>query len=243
MATPTGHNEPGRPPANRARPRINAPQSAGVPLIRPRPVSIGDVPRPSGEVPAHTQVPRRESAPSNTPVGRSPKAVPRPHAPSTPQERPYRDRDPRQEQSPQRPRPRRSVSTPPRKTQDPHQQAEDDRWVVDKKTGVRYKAMHQTTVAELKDMKRALRNGIHGVSDADILPREEEFESIDAFSGSGMDKAAKTLLAHLQVPPSQEEIERMRKEYAARQKKAAEEYKNIQGQITKTRGDDETTYF
>ena len=84
--------------------------------------------------------------------------------------------------------------------------------------------MHQTTAAELKDMKRALRNGIHGVSDADILPREEEFESIDAFSGSGMDKAAKTLLAHLQVPPSQEEIERMRKEYAARQKKAAEEY-------------------
>ena len=103
--------------------------------------------------------------------------------------------------------------------------------------------MHQTTVAELKNMRRALRNGIHGVSDADILPREEEFEGIDAFSGSGMDKAAKTLLAHLQVPPSQEEIERMRKEYAARQKKAAEEYRAEQEQITKTRGDDETTYF
>ena len=231
MATPTGHNEPGRPPANRARPRINAPQSAGVPLIRPRPVSIGDTPRPSGEVPART------------PVGRSPQSGGRPHAPGAPQERPRRGRDPRHEQAPQRPRPRRSVSTPPRKIQEPHQQAEDDRWVVDKKTGVKYKAMHQTTAAELKDMKRALRNGIHGVSDADILPREEEFEGIDAFSGSGMDKAAKTLLAHLQVPPSQEEIERMRKEYAARQKKAAEEYKNIQGQITKTRGDDETTYF
>lgn len=231
MATPTGHEEPGRPPVNRARPRINAPQSAGVPLIRPRPVTIGDTPRPSGEVPART------------PVGRSPQSGGRPHAPGAPQERPRRGRDPRHEQAPQRPRPRRSVSTPPRKIQEPHQQAEDDRWVVDKKTGVKYKAMHQTTAAELKDMKRALRNGIHGVSDADILPREEEFEGIDAFSGSGMDKAAKTLLAHLQVPPSQEEIERMRKEYAARQKKAAEEYKNIQGQITKTRGDDETTYF
>ena len=231
MATPTGHEEPGRPPVNRARPRINAPQSAGVPLIRPRPVTIGDTPRPSGEVPART------------PVGRSPQSGGRPHAPGAPQERPRRGRDPRHEQAPQRPRPRRSVSTPPRKIQEPHQQAEDDRWVVDKKTGVKYKAMHQTTAAELKDMKRALRNGIHGVSDADILPREEEFEGIDAFSGSGMDKAAKTLLAHLQVPPSQEEIERMRKEYAARQKKAAEEFKNIQGQITKTRGDDETTYF
>lgn len=231
MATPTGHEEPGRPPVNRARPRINAPQSAGVPLIRPRPVTIGDTPRPSGEVPARTL------------VGRSPQSGGRPHAPGAPQERPRRGRDPRHEQAPQRPRPRRSANIPPHKTQEPHQQAEDDRWVVDKKTGVKYKAMHQTTAAELKDMKRALRNGIHGVSDADILPREEEFEGIDAFSGSGMDKAAKTLLAHLQVPPSQEEIERMRKEYVARQKKAAEEYKDIQGQITKTRGDDETTYF
>ena len=241
MATPTGHNEPGRPPANRARPRINAPQSAGVPLMRPRPVSIGGNLRPSDGVPARTQVPRRESAPNHTPAVRPPQAGDQPHVPVAPRERARRN--PRQEQAPQHPRPRRSVSTPPRKIQEPHQQAEDDRWVVDKKTGVKYKAMHQTTAAELKDMKRALRNGIHGVSDADILPREEEFEGIDAFSGSGMDKAAKTLLAHLQVPPSQEEIERMRKEYAARQKKAAEEYKDIQGQITKTRGDDETTYF
>ena len=243
MATPTRHNEPGRPPANRARPRIKAPQSAGVPLKRPRPVSIGGNLRPSDGVPARTQVPRRESAPNHTPAVRPPQAGDQSHTPGTSQEPPRRERDPRKKQSPQHPRPRRSVSTPPRKIQEPHQQAEDDRWVVDKKTGVKYKAMHQATAAELKDMKRALRNGIHGVSDADILPREEEFEGIDAFSGSGMDKAAKTLLAHLQVPPSQEEIERMRKEYAARQKKAAEEYKDIQGQITKTRGDDETTYF
>lgn len=241
MATPTGHNEPGRPPVNRARPRINAPQSAGVPLIRPRPVSIGGNLRPSDGVHARTQVPRRESAPNHTPAGRPPQAGDQPHVPVAPRERARRD--PRHEQAPQRPRPRRSANIPPHKTQEPYQQAEDDRWVVDKKTGVKYKAMHQTTAAELKDMKRALRNGIHGVSDADILPREEEFEGIDAFSGSDMDKAAKTLLAHLQVPPSQEEIERMRKEYAARQKKAAEEYKDIQGQITKTRGDDETTYF
>ena len=241
MATPTGHNEPGCPPANRARPRINAPQSAGVPLMRPRPVSIGGNLRPSDGVPARTQVPRRESAPNHTSAVRPPQAGDKPHAPVAPRERAHRN--PRQEQAPQHPRPRRSANTPPRKTREPHQQAEGDRWVVDKKTGVKYKAMHQTTAAELKDMKRALRNGIHGVSDADILPREEEFEGIDAFSGSGMDKAAKTLLAHLQVPPSQEEIERMRKEYAARQKKATEEYKDIQGQITKTHGDDETTYF
>jgi len=58
-----------------------------------------------------------------------------------------------------------------------------------------------------------------------------------------MDAMAETFLGHLRVPPNEEELKRLREEYARRQQKAAEDYQHEQDEIMSTSGDDNLTYF
>ena len=120
---------------------------------------------------------------------------------------------------------------------------DQSRWVTDPKTGVRYKAMTPTPPDVLQSMKRAVKGAGFSISDMSMIPKEEEFEHIDAFNGNDLNKVAKVFLGHLKVPPNEEELKRLRQEYAERQRKSEQEYESIMQEISDKRGDDDTTYF
>lgn len=120
----------------------------------------------------------------------------------------------------------------------------DDRWVIDAKTGVRHKELNRIPKNVLSAMHRnAKSGGTPSPSELRFIPREKDFDSIDAFTGAGMDAMAETFLGHLRVPPNENELKRLREEYARRQKKAEEDYQHDQNEITSTSGDDNLTYF
>jgi len=120
----------------------------------------------------------------------------------------------------------------------------DDRWVTDAKTGVRYKELNRIPKNVLSAMHKVAKSGgTPSSSELKFIPREKDFDSIDAFTGAGMDAMAETFLGHLRVPPNEEELKRLREEYARRQQKAAEDYQHEQDEIMSTSGDDNLTYF
>lgn len=120
----------------------------------------------------------------------------------------------------------------------------DDRWVTDAKTGVRHKELSRIPKNVLSAMHKVAKSGgTPSSSELKFIPREKDFDSIDAFTGAGMDAIAKTFLGHLRVPPNEEELKRLREEYAKRQQKAAEDYQHEQDEIMSTSGDDNLTYF
>ena len=120
----------------------------------------------------------------------------------------------------------------------------DDRWVIDAKTGVRHKELSRIPKNVLSAMHKVAKSGgTPSASELRFIPREKDFDSIDAFTGAGMDVMAKTFLGHLRVPPNEDELKRLREEYARRQKKAEEDYQHDQNEITSTSGDDNLTYF
>lgn len=120
----------------------------------------------------------------------------------------------------------------------------DDRWVIDAKTGVRHKELNRIPKNVLSAMHRnAKSGGTPSPSELRFIPREKDFDSIDAFTGAGMDAMAETFLGHLRVPPNENELKRLREEYARRQQKAAEDYQYEQDEIMSTSGDDNLTYF
>lgn len=120
----------------------------------------------------------------------------------------------------------------------------DDGWVIDAKTGVRHKELSRIPKNVLSAMhKIAKSGGTPSSSELKFIPREKDFDSIDAFTGAGMDAMAETFLGHLRVPPNEDELKRLREEYARRQQKAAEDYKHEQDEIMSTSGDDNLTYF
>lgn len=120
----------------------------------------------------------------------------------------------------------------------------EDRWVIDAKTGVRHKEMNRIPKNVLSAMHKVAKSGgTPSASELRFIPREKDFDSIDAFTGAGMDAMAETFLGHLRVPPNEEELKRLREEYARRQQKAAEDYQHEQDEIMSTSGDDNLTYF
>lgn len=120
----------------------------------------------------------------------------------------------------------------------------DDRWVIDAKTGVRHKELSRIPKNVLSAMHKVAKSGgTPSSSELRFIPREKDFDSIDAFTGAGMDAMAETFLGHLRVPPNEEELKRLREEYARRQQKAAEDYQHEQDEIMSTSGDDNLTYF
>ena len=120
----------------------------------------------------------------------------------------------------------------------------DDRWVTDAKTGVRHKELSRIPKNVLSAMHKVAKSGgTPSSSELKFIPREKDFDSIDAFTGAGMDAMAETFLGHLRVPPNEEELKRLREEYARRQQKAAEDYQHEQDEIMSTSGDDNLTYF
>lgn len=120
----------------------------------------------------------------------------------------------------------------------------DDRWVIDAKTGVRHKELSRIPKNVLSAMHKVAKSGgTPSSSELKFIPREKDFDSIDAFTGAGMDAMAETFLGHLRVPPNEEELKRLREEYARRQQKAAEDYQHEQDEIMSTSGDDNLTYF
>ena len=120
----------------------------------------------------------------------------------------------------------------------------DDRWVIDAKTGVRHKELNRIPKNVLSAMHRnAKSGGTPSPSELRFIPREKDFDSIDAFTGAGMDAMAETFLGHLRVPPNENELKRLREEYARKQQKAAEDYQHEQDEIMSTSGDDNLTYF
>ena len=120
----------------------------------------------------------------------------------------------------------------------------EDRWVIDTKTGVRHKELNRIPKNVLSAMHKVAKSGgTPSASELRFIPREKDFDSIDAFTGAGMDAMAETFLGHLRVPPNEEELKRLREEYARRQQKAAEDYKHEQDEIMSTSGDDNLTYF
>lgn len=120
----------------------------------------------------------------------------------------------------------------------------DDRWVIDAKTGVRHKELSRIPKNVLSAMHKVAKSGgTPSSSELKFIPREKDFDSIDAFTGAGMDAMAETFLGHLRVPPNEDELKRLREEYARRQQKAAEDYQHEQDEIMSTSGDDNLTYF
>lgn len=120
----------------------------------------------------------------------------------------------------------------------------EDRWVIDTKTGVRHKELNRIPKNVLSAMHKVAKSGgTPSASEFRFIPREKDFDSIDAFTGAGMDAMAETFLGHLRVPPNEEELKRLREEYARRQQKAAEDYQHEQDEIMSTSGDDNLTYF
>ena len=120
----------------------------------------------------------------------------------------------------------------------------EDRWVIDTKTGVRHKELNRIPKNVLSAMHKVAKSGgTPSASELRFIPREKDFDSIDAFTGAGMDAMAETFLGHLRVPPNEEELKRLREEYARRQQKAAEDYQHDQDEIMSTSGDDNLTYF
>lgn len=120
----------------------------------------------------------------------------------------------------------------------------DDGWVIDAKTGIRHKELSRIPKNVLSAMHKVAKSGgTPSSSELKFIPREKDFDSIDAFTGAGMDAMAETFLGHLRVPPNEEELKRLREEYAKRQQKAAEDYKHEQDEIMSTSGDDNLTYF
>lgn len=120
----------------------------------------------------------------------------------------------------------------------------ENRWVVDAKTGVRHKELSRIPKNVLSAMHKVAKSGgTPSSSELKFIPREKDFEEIDAFTGAGMDAMAETFLGHLRVPPNEEELKRLREEYARRQQKAAEDYQHEQDEIMSTSGDDNLTYF
>ena len=120
----------------------------------------------------------------------------------------------------------------------------EDRWVTDAKTGVRHKELSRIPKNVLSAMHKVAKSGgTPSSSELRFIPREKDFDSIDAFTGAGMDAMAETFLGHLRVPPNEEELKRLREEYARRQQKAAEDYQHEQDEIMSTSGDDNLTYF
>lgn len=120
----------------------------------------------------------------------------------------------------------------------------DDGWVIDAKTGVKHKELSRIPKNVLSAMHKVAKSGgTPSSSELKFIPREKDFDSIDAFTGAGMDAMAETFLGHLRVPPNEEELKRLREEYARRQQKAAEDYQHEQDEIMSTSGDDNLTYF
>lgn len=97
-------------------------------------------------------------------------------------------------------------------------------YAVDPKTGLRYKKIKGAKSGNFKDMQNA-----EYISDLRALVEQDEsFNSIDAFSGEGMDEMAKLFIPHLRVPPNKEEIEKLRKQKIAQQLKQEAEYNSKQ---------------
>ena len=120
----------------------------------------------------------------------------------------------------------------------------EDRWVIDAKTGIKHKELNRIPKNVLSAMHKVAKSGgTPSSSELRFIPREKDFDSIDAFTGAGMDAMAETFLGHLRVPPNEDELKRLREEYARRQKKAEEDYQHEQSEITSTSGDDNLTYF
>ena len=120
----------------------------------------------------------------------------------------------------------------------------NDRWVTDSKTGVKHKELSRIPKNVLSAMHKVAKSGgTPSSSELKFIPHEKDFDSIDAFTGAGMDAMAETFLGHLRVPPNEEELKRLREEYARRQQKAAEDYQHEQDEIMSTSGDDNLTYF
>ena len=156
--------------------------------------------------------------------------------PSTPNVNRNQSQARRKEASPQK----RSSST----SVDRETVESENRWVVDAKTGVRHKELSRIPKNVLSAMHKVAKSGgTPSSSELKFIPREKDFDSIDAFTGAGMDAMAETFLGHLRVPPNEEELKRLREEYARRQQKAAEDYQHEQDEIMSTSGDDNLTYF
>lgn len=120
----------------------------------------------------------------------------------------------------------------------------EDRWIIDAKTGVKHKELNRIPKNVLSAMHKVAKSGgTPSSSELRFIPREKDFNSIDAFTGAGMDAMAETFLGHLRVPPNEDELKRLREEYIRRQKKAEEDYQHEQSEITSTSGDDNLTYF
>jgi len=91
----------------------------------------------------------------------------------------------------------------------------DENWEIDSRTGKKYKKLKGAS----KEAIRAGRNG--GLTLDQMFSYIEEDESFDV---DDLNSAASLFLPHLRVPPSKEEILRLRQERAERMQKQDKEY-------------------
>lgn len=92
----------------------------------------------------------------------------------------------------------------------------EDKYSVDPKTGEKFKTLPGVKDASfIKGGMKKVSERAKGLSVSDmrnLIGEDEDFAKTDTFSGGGLDDLAKTFLPHLRIPPSQEEIERLREE-------------------------------
>lgn len=114
---------------------------------------------------------------------------------------------------------RRYRKTPGRKQR---QVDEDPRFVVDPKTGVKYKKLAQTPKEAIKAFKENKNMGISDLSN--LIKIDEDWQRIEAFGGEGLNDAASLFLGHLRVPPDEREMEEIRRRKAMELRRQQREY-------------------
>lgn len=143
----------------------------------------------------------------------------------------FHETAPEQPQKPQRvnspTQPRQAAQAPrkrPQRAPEPVAEPEpvDDGWKVDKKTGKRYKSLTASPKEAISANKKNKGGGLTLDQMSRFTEIDEDFGSIDSFSGNDLDSVAAMFLPHLQVPPDKREIAQLKE---ARIKRAREQDK------------------
>lgn len=133
---------------------------------------------------------------------------------------------PERKTKPSSPAPSKPVS----KKSDPE---EDDGWRVDPKTGKRYKQLRMSSKEAIAASKKNKNSGLTLEQARQLIAEEEDFDADD------LNSAANTFLAHLRVPPSKDELEKLRQERIKKMRKQSSEYKNVQENLSDKYGDED----
>lgn len=138
-------------------------------------------------------------------------------------------------------KPQKAAQSPRKRQQTaPEQEPEiEDEWLVDKKTGKKYKRLASSPKEAVKMNRSNKGTGLTLQQMQSLIEVDEDFENINSFSGHGLDDVAETFLSHLRVPPDRKEIARLREERLRQEKEREKKYKAIQDEISAELDDDD----